>query len=163
MASNTPQGQTEFTAKENFWLTAKYLLVAASAGAIQAGSFELLSRFVFNESADSFGWSYFIALILSVLWNFTINRRYTFKSVANIPRAMLLVAAYYAVFTPLTVFGGNALVHSLPNVPLIAEIVLVSMMLTNVVTEYLYQRLVVFGKTINTNDLAQEKPEDGQE
>ena len=76
----------------------KFALFSASAGVIQLGSFTLL-----NELLHLPYWlSYLTALVLSVLWNFTLNRKFTFKSAANVPRAMLKVAAYYVVFTPLS-------------------------------------------------------------
>ena len=100
--------------------------------------------------------SYLVALILSVLWNFTINRKYTFKSANNIPVAMLKVAAYYAVFTPLSTTGGNYLVETLHwN----STLVLVATMLINFVTEFLYQRFFVFGQSIDTNAQAQKERE----
>lgn len=84
--------------KKEILRTVKYALVAASAGIIQIGTFTLLNEVVFKQK---YYWlSFFIALLLSVLWNFTINRRYTFKSASNVPKAMLLVLAYYAVYTP---------------------------------------------------------------
>lgn len=76
----------------------KFTAFSASAGVIELGSFSLL-----NELS---GWSYWpcylIALVLSVLWNFTLNRRFTFRSANNVPKAMLLVFLYYCVFTPVT-------------------------------------------------------------
>ncbi len=133
----------------------KYALIAASAGLIQFGS-ELLLEKVFHLP---YWISYLVALILSVLWNFTINRKYTFKSANNIPVAMLKVAAYYAVFTPLSTIGGNYLVETLHwN----STLVLVGTMLTNFVTEFLYQRFFVFGKSIDTNALAQKEKEQEQ-
>ena len=128
----------------------KYALIAASAGVIQFSS-ELLLEKVFHLP---YWLSYLVALILSVLWNFTINRKFTFKSANNVPIAMLKVAAYYAVFTPLSTMGGNYLVETLHwN----STLVLVITMLLNFVTEYLYQRFFVFGKSIDTNKRAQAK------
>ncbi|MBR3145573.1 MAG: GtrA family protein [Clostridia bacterium] len=135
------------TYKKEIWRTVKFTLVSASAGLIQIGSFALL-----NELLKLPYWvSYLIALVLSVLWNFTINRRYTFKSANNVPKAMLLVAAYYLVFTPLSTY----LEHYLTDVFHFNEyIVTILNMLLNFVTEFLYQRFVVFGKSVDTNDLA---------
>lgn len=86
--------------KKELLRTLKYLLITASAGIIELGSFALMNELI--------GWgywlSYLIALILSVVWNFTFNRRYTFKSASNIPRAMALVLAYYCVFTPASTY-----------------------------------------------------------
>ncbi len=120
----------------------KFTLFSASAGIIEIGSFSLL-----NETLEWPYWPcYLIALTLSVLWNFTLNRRYTFQSYANVPRAMLLVAAYYAVFTPLTTWGGNILAEDLNwNEYLVTGI----NMLLNFVTEYLFQRYVVYGKSVD--------------
>ena len=74
----------------------KFALFSASAGVIQFGSFTLI-----NEAAkrafdtDLPYWPvYLIALILSILWNFTLNRRYTFRSAANIPIAWQRCSAF---------------------------------------------------------------------
>ena len=134
----------------------KYALIAASAGIIQFSS-EMLLEKVFHLP---YWLSYLVALILSVLWNFTINRKYTFKSANNVPIAMLKVAAYYAVFTPLSTMGGNYLVETLHwN----STLVLVITMLLNFVTEFLYQRFFVFGKSIDTNEQAQKEKAREQE
>lgn len=134
----------------------KYALIAASAGIIQFSS-EMLLEKVFHLP---YWLSYLVALILSVLWNFTINRKFTFKSANNVPIAMLKVAAYYAVFTPLSTMGGNYLVETLHwN----STLVLVITMLLNFVTEFLYQRFFVFGKSIDTNAQAQKEKAREQE
>ena len=122
----------------------KFFFFSISAGVIQMGSFALL-----NELS---GWSYWpcylIALVLSVVWNFTLNRKFTFKSVANVPIAMLKVLAYYAVFTPATTVLGNYLAEDLLwNEYLVTGI----NMALNLVTEYLFQRYFVFGKTMDTD------------
>lgn len=151
MAANTVKSEK----MKELLRVVKYALIAASAGLIQFGS-ELLLEKVFHLP---YWISYLVALILSVLWNFTINRKYTFKSANNIPVAMLKVAAYYAVFTPLSTIGGNYLVETLHwN----STLVLVGTMLTNFVTEFLYQRFFVFGKSIDTNALAQKEKEQEQ-
>jgi len=113
-----------------------YTLIAASAGIIQAGSFTL-----FEEVLHMPYWpSYLISLVLSVLWNFTINRKYTFKSTSNLPKAMLLVALFYVVFTPLSTIIGDNLTASGWN----DYIVLALTMIVNLVTEFLYQKYIVF-------------------
>lgn len=137
--------------KKELLRTAKYILVAASAGIIEFGVNALLYE-VFHWEA----WvSYLIALVLSVVWNFTINRRYTFKSANNIPKAMLLVLAYYVVFTPLSTLLQNYLVGIGWNDLLVTII----NMLINFVTEFLYQRFVVFRKSIDSNDIAKKEAE----
>jgi len=129
--------------KEEFVRVVKYVLFSASAGVIQFVTFTLL-----NEIVQWPYWPcYLIALVLSVLWNFTLNREFTFKSAANIPRAMLLVAAYYAVFSPLSTLWGTALT----NIGWNEYIVLVGTMLINLTTEFLYWRLVIYRDSINTN------------
>ena len=121
----------------------KFAVFSISAGLIQIGSFTLMN--------EVFRWKYWIcyltALVLSVLWNFTLNRKFTFKSAANVPVAMLKVAAYYAVFTPLSTLLGNWLVETAGwNEYLVTAL----NMLMNFVTEFLFQRFVVFGKSIDT-------------
>lgn len=120
----------------------KFILFSISAGLIEIAAFTLLNEFV--------GWRYWpcylIALTLSVLWNFTLNRRFTFRSCNNVPVAMLKVACYYAVFTPLTTWGGDYLSETLHwNEYLVTGI----NMALNLITEYLFQRYVVYGKDID--------------
>ncbi len=117
----------------------KYGLIAASAGIIQAGSFTLFEEVLHWEYWPS----YLTALVLSVLWNFTFNRKYTFKSTGNITRAMALVAAYYLVFTPLSTWWGDALTKMGWN----DYLVLGFTMIINLVTEFLFQKYVVFSDT----------------
>lgn len=141
--------------KEELVRVAKYVLFSASAGIIQSLAFTLLHEIV--------KWPYWpcylIALVLSVLWNFTLNREFTFKSTANIPRAMTLVALYYCVFTPLSTLWGTALTNAGWN----AYIVLFGTMLINLTTEFLYWRLVVYKDSINTNARAQRQQETDKE
>lgn len=133
----------------------KYVLFSVSAGLIQSLAFTLLHELV--------KWPYWpcylTALVLSVLWNFTLNREFTFKSAANIPRAMLLVALYYCAFTPLSTLWGTALTNAGWN----AYLVLFGTMLVNLTTEFLYWRLVVYRGSINTNARARKQQESGQE
>ncbi len=128
----------------------KFTLFSVSAGVIELASFALL-----NETLHlPYHVSYITALVLSVLWNFTLNRKFTFKSANNVPKAMLLVALFYCVFTPLTgwlehfytmTLGWNEYVATILNMAL------------NFVTEYLYDRFVVFRDSIDTNDIAQKE------
>ncbi len=121
----------------------KFVLFSASAGLIELGSFTLL-----NELLHLPYWvSYMIALVLSVLWNFTLNRRFTFKSAANVPIAMLKVAAFYAVFTPLSSWFEHYLTMSCGWNEYLAT---ACNMIINLVTEFLYQRFFVFGTSIDT-------------
>ena len=128
----------------------KFLFFSASAGLIQMSSFAL-----FKELLHWSNWlSYLLALVLSVLWNFTLNRRFTFHSAANIPLAMLKVACYYAVFTPLSTLLERLLADTMGwNGYLVTAI----NMILNFVTEFLYQRFYVFRDSIDTNDLARKE------
>ena len=130
----------------------KFLLFSISAGAIQILSFTLL-----NELLHLPYWvSYLIALVLSVIWNFTLNRRFTFRSANNVPVAMLKVAAYYAVFTPLSTLLEKYLTDTVGwNEYLVTFL----NMVINFVTEYLFDTFVVFRGAIDTNDLAQREAE----
>ena len=133
--------------KKEIWRAIKFTLFSASAGLIQIGSFAL-----FKELLHFPDWlSYLLALILSVLWNFTLNRKFTFKSANNVPVAMLKVACYYAVFTPLSTLLERWFADSLGwNGYLVTAI----NMILNFVTEYLYDTFVVFRGSIDTTDLA---------
>lgn len=134
--------------KKELVRTIKYALIAASAGIIQLGAFALL-----NELLHLPYWvSYLIALVLSVLWNFTFNRRYTFKSASNVPKAMALVFVYYLVFTPASTYLERYLTDLRHWNEYLVTIV---NMLLNFVTEFLYQRFFVFRNSIDTNELAQ--------
>lgn len=123
----------------------KFCLFSISAGIVQIASFTLMNEILHLPYWVSYG----IALALSVIWNFTFNRKFTFHSAANVPIAMLKVAAYYAVFTPLSMFLEYRLADCLGwNEYLVTGI----NMLINFVTEFLYQRFFVFGKSIDTDD-----------
>ncbi len=121
----------------------KFTLFSISAGLIEMGTFALL-----NELLHLPYWaSYLTALVLSVLWNFTLNRKFTFHSAANVPAAMLKVAAYYAVFTPLSTWLEHRLTMDLGwNEYLVTAV----NMVLNFATEFLYQRFFVFGRSIDT-------------
>ena len=122
----------------------KFVLFSASAGIIQVASFTLM-----EEVLHWTHWvSYLVALILSVLWNFTLNRKFTFHSAGNVPKAMALVAVFYLVFTPLSTWWTAVLTGD--GFGWNEYLVLALTMLVNFVTEYLYDRFVVFGKTIDT-------------
>ena len=140
------------TQKKNreFWRIVKFLLFSASAGIIEMGVFALLNEWI--------RWSYWpcylIALTVSVVWNFTLNRRFTFRSASNVPRAMALVLLFYCVFTPVTTLLGNYLAETLLwNEYLVTGI----NMLLNITTEYLYDRFVVFRKSLDTNTPVQQQ------
>ena len=121
--------------KKDLWQAMKFTLFSISAGLIQVGSFALLEIFI-----QDYWIPYLISLVLSILWNFTLNRRYTFKSAANVPVAMAKVFGFYLVFTPLSTWMGN-----------LAEgygindfVILVVTMLANFVLEFLFCKFVVY-------------------
>lgn len=125
----------------------KFLLFSISAGVIELVAFSLLNELT--------GWSYWpcylIALVLSVLWNFTLNRRYTFQSAGNVPKAMAQVFGFYCVFTPLSTVLGSYLADTL----LWNEyLVTILNMVSNFLLEYLFDRFVVFRTSLDTNKLA---------
>ena len=121
------------------------MLFSISAGIIEFASFALLD----GITPWSYWPKYLIALTLSVLWNFTLNRRFTFRSAGNVPIAMLKVALFYAVFTPLSTILGNYLAETCWWNEFLVTVL---NMAINLVTEYLYDRFFVFRKTIDTND-----------
>ena len=130
----------------------RFVAFSISAGVIEMASFALLNEFT--------GWSYWpcylIALVLSVLWNFTLNRQFTFQSANNVPKAMALVFLLYCIFTPVTTIFGNYLAETLLwNEYLVT---LINMGL-NLSTEYLYDRFVVYRGSMDTNKAAQKKKE----
>ena len=128
--------------KKEFMRTVKFILCSASAGIIQAVSFTVLEEIVHLEH-----WlCNLVALVLSVLWNFTLNRKFTFCSARNVPVAMAKVAAFYVVFAPLSAWWMNYFTGIGWN----AYAVQIGTMLLNFVLEYLYQRFFVFGKSLDT-------------
>ena len=141
-AAETP-AQVRLTKKQNLLQGFKYLLFATSAGIIQAASFTLM-----NEMIRWDYWpSYLIALTLSVVYNFTVNRKFTFKSAKNVPQAMMQIIAYYIVFTPLSTWWGEALTQAGWN----DYIVLFGTMVINMITEFSVYRFIVFRKDMYTN------------
>ena len=130
--------------KKEFLRTVKFVFFSISAGVIQVVSFALLEEVLHLEH-----WvSYLVSLVLSVLWNFTLNRKFTFCSANNIPIAMLQVACFYLVFTPLSTWWTSVLTGN--GVLWNEYLVLALTMIVNFVTEYLFDRFVVFGKSIDT-------------
>ena len=128
--------------KKNIWQFIKFALFSASAGIIQICSFA-----VFNEVFQLNYWiGYVISLVLSIVWNFTLNRRYTFKAAVNVPVAMTKVFLFYLVFTPVSTYLGNLAENSGIN----DYIVLAVTMISNFVLEYLFCKLFVYKNQENT-------------
>lgn len=137
------QAKEHLTKKQQFFQFLKFLAFSLSAGVIQLLSFELL----YTWTACLPWWpSYLISIVLSVIWNFTFNRKFTFKSASNVPLAMLLVVIYYCAFIPSSVFGGDAL----EGIGWNGTLVTVLMMVINFVTEFFWDKYIVFNdKLIN--------------
>ena len=129
--------------KKELKRTIKFTLFSISAGIIEIVLFTLLDTFT--------GWDYWpkylIALIASVIWNFTLNREYTFKSANNIPIAMIKVAIFYAIFTPVSTIVGNYLAENLGWNDILVTLL---NMAFNYILEYLYDKYVVFRGSIDT-------------
>lgn len=127
--------------KESVFQVIKFALFSASAGIIQVVSFA-----IFNEV---FGWiywpAYLTALVLSIVWNFTLNRQYTFKSAVNVPIAMLKLFGFYAVFTPLSTYLGQ-----LASAKVNEYIVLAVTMASNLILEFLFCKFVIYRHQENT-------------
>lgn len=121
--------------KKQLWQAIKFTLFSISAGAIQIGSFALLEIFI-----QDYWIPYLISLVLSILWNFTLNRKYTFKSAANVPVAMAKVFGFYLVFTPLSTYLGNLAEGYGAN----DFLILIVTMLANFVLEFLFCKFVVY-------------------
>lgn len=152
--------------KGGVWQFIKFALFSASAGIIQILSFTLMSEVIIklpvlqnlmntNQTfakimSNEYGPMYLIALLLSVIWNFTFNRKFTFKSAANVPIAMLKVLAFYCVFTPVSTLLGNHFTAKFADVTAINYIVLACTMACNMITEFLYDKFVVFKDSENT-------------
>ena len=133
---------------KEFWRFIKFVLFSISAGVIEIVSFALLS-----ELTPLKEWiCYIISVVLSVIWNFTFNRKFTFKSANNIPIAMLKVALFYVVFIPLTALLEKFLTEDLLWPGLLATAI---NMVLNFILEFFYQRYFVFGKSIDSNTKAE--------
>ena len=137
-------------AKKEIIRKIKFTLFSISAGLIEIGLFALLNEFT--------NWSYWpcylIALIASVLWNFTLNREFTFKSTANVPIAMAKVFLFYLIFTPTSTIIGNYLAE---NLHWNEYIVTGLNMLANFILEYLYDQYIVYKGTIDTKEIKNKK------
>ncbi len=121
--------------KKQMWQAVKFTLFSISAGVIQVGSFALMELFI-----QDYWIPYLVSLVLSIVWNFTLNRRYTFHSAANIPLAMAKVFGFYLVFTPVSTYFGNLAEQAGVNDFLILAVT----MLSNFVLEFLFCKFVVY-------------------
>ena len=127
--------------KQSLWQIVKFTLFSISAGIIQVGSFALLEIFI-----RDYWIPYLVSLVLSILWNFTLNRKYTFKSAANVPVAMAKVFGFYLVFTPLSTWLGALAEAAGVNDFLILAVT----MAANFLLEFLFCKFVVYRGKENT-------------
>ena len=127
--------------KKNFLQALKFTLFSVSAGVLQVGAFALLEIFI-----KTYWIPYLVSLVLSILWNFTLNRRYTFRSAANVPVAMAKVFGFYLVFTPLSTYLGDLAEANGVN----DFLILIVTMLANFVLEFLFCKFVVYRGQENT-------------
>ncbi len=127
--------------KQSFWQVLKFTLFSISAGLIQIASFAILEIFI-----QDYWIPYLASLVLSILWNFTLNRKYTFQSAANVPVAMAKVFGFYLVFSPLSTWLGNLAesrgIHDF--------LILAVTMICNFVLEFLFCKFVVYRGQENT-------------
>lgn len=126
--------------KANLMQVLKFTLFSVSAGIIQIASFEIM----YDLIHINYWISYLTSLVLSIIWNFTFNRKFTFKSSNNVPLSMILVFLYYLVFTPLSTFWGSWM----EKIGITGIAVTAFSMIVNFVTEFLYQKFVVFNPTL---------------
>lgn len=127
--------------KKSLWQVLKFTLFSISAGLIQVASFAILEIFI-----QDYWIPYLTSLVLSILWNFTLNRKYTFKSAANVPAAMAKVFGFYLVFTPVSTWLGNLAEGKGVNDFLILAVTMVC----NFVLEFLFCKFVVYRGQENT-------------
>ena len=127
--------------KQSFWQVLKFTLFSISAGLIQIASFAILEIFI-----QDYWIPYLASLVLSILWNFTLNRKYTFQSAANVPVAMAKVFGFYLVFSSLSTWLGNLAesrgIHDF--------LILAVTMICNFVLEFLFCKFVVYRGQENT-------------
>ena len=148
------QGSTKSNKKKEAWRFIKFTLFSISAGIIQIVSFTILDELIFVH--NNYWVSYLISLVLSVLWNFTFNRKFTFKSANNVPKAMFLTFLFYVVFTPLSTLWTKFFTEDLQ---INEYIIQAGTMIINFVTEFIYQKFVVFRNSIDSAEKAKDKKE----
>ena len=131
--------------------TLKFIIFSASAGIIEFVAMTLCEE-VFKIPGHYV--CYTIALVLSVLWNFTFNRKFTFQSAENVPKAMFLVFLFYVPFAPFTIWLEKFLAdgHGWNE-----YLVLAINMALNLSLEYLWDNFVVYRNSKDTNERAKRK------
>ena len=158
MSTNQEKSKSINTQKKiELFRVIKYTLFAISAGLIEFGSFSLLVLIPTLDLKENYWIPALISLLLSVIWNFTFNRKFTFQSANNVPIAMMKTLAYYVVFAPLSIWLAQ--MYLIDTLYWNEFLVKATVMVVNFITEFLYQRYYVFGKTLDTNKAALKKKE----
>ena len=157
--------------RSELWRAIKFTLFSISAGAIQAISSLLLKLVILDRVMDPNATMTFIieqptstfiadtvGLALSVIWNFTFNRKFTFKAASNVPIAMLLAFLFYLPFYPFQIWYVAMVEQGLSSIGDWGYIIgLGTCMIINFVLEFLWQKFVVFRGKVDTNALAQKQ------
>lgn len=146
----------------------KYALCAASAGIIQFLTFTILQAVIPDDgktihflvedmSVVTFS-ATTVALCLSILWNFTLNRKFTFKDAGNVPKAMILAFIFYIPFYPFQTWYVHTIKELLGasiNIDAAGIIAEGTVMIMNFILEFIWQKFVVFRKEKPTQEQAQ--------
>ena len=141
----------KLTKLQQFLQLLKFTAFMISAGVIQFVSTGALSTWT---NLIPYWIAYLIGLVLSVVWSFTFNRKFTFKAANNVPLAMVLVVIYYCAFTPVSTFGADAIVDSWKTAAgegwsdAYEMVITATMMIINFVTEFVWDKLVVFNQKV---------------
>ena len=137
--------ETKPTKKQQFFQFVKFTLFSVSAGVIQLLSTTILHQWT-GWLSNYYWLAYIIGLTLSVIWNFTFNRKFTFKATNNVPLAMALVILYNCIIVVPLAFGGDALVN------LWGEqwgiLVTAISLLINFITEFFWDKFIVFKRAV---------------
>ena len=154
----------------------KYALCAASAGIIQIVLFSILQAVIPSngktihfivEDMDLVTFiATTVALCASILWNFTFNRKFTFKDAGNVPKAMILAFLFYVPFYPFQTWYVHTIKSLLveaigtDGAGIIAE---GTVMIINFALEFMWQKFVVFRKPKDKKENKTEENENSGE
>lgn len=143
--TETAEAPKKLSKKQQFLQLLKFTVFMASAGAIQLLSTTTLHQWT-GWLADYYWVAYVIGLTLSVIWSFTFNRKFTFKAANNVPLAMVLVIIYNCLIVIPLAWGGDELVKLWGND--LGIVVTIITMLINFVTEFFWDKFIVFNKRV---------------
>lgn len=142
------------------WQAFKYLCCTASAGLIQIISFTILQaaipdngetlHFIVEDMSRATFIATTVALALSVLWNFTLNRKFTFKSAKNVPVAMFLAFLFYVPFYPFQTWYVHTVKVALGGSDGAGFLAEATVMLINGILEFCWQKFVIYRKSTNS-------------